>query len=106
MNHFFNTINASQQELPLFEAKAEKQEALVLSIFQEKKGHWMTPPYVHAIVKAKTGKDVPLTSVRRAISVLTKGDKDKGIEPTLIKSGLAVSKGLYGVPNHAWTLII
>ena len=102
-NAFHDTLHLSQPELPLFEARTQKQDKLVLSIFEEHKGSWLTPPYVHAIVKARTGHDVPLTSIRRAISNLSKHKPEKEIYAKLLKSGMAVSKGLYGVNNHSWT---
>lgn len=94
---FHNTVNATQPELQLFSQQAEKLETVVLSFFKEKKGSWFNPPYVHKIVRSRTGKDIPLTSVRRAISDLTRDGK-------LEKSATAESKGIYGVKNYCWTL--
>lgn len=96
---FHNTIHVTQAELPLFQDKAKRQEDVILEIFTERKGDWLNPDHVHTIYKARTGKNTPITSIRRAISDLSKGNDAK-----LIKSALAVSRGLYGVPTHSWTL--
>jgi hypothetical protein len=95
--HFHNTIQLTQPELDLFEEKAGNQDKQILDIFKERDGQWLTPFHIHSILKAKTGKDIPITSVRRAITYLCKSQE-------ILKSVDATRKGAYGVKNHTWTL--
>jgi hypothetical protein len=95
-NAFHNTINIQQPELALYEEKAKKQDELILDIFKERADQWLTPFQVEAIVRFKTGKNYPITSIRRSITNMTKrGD--------LLKSCEASKKGIYNMPNHCWT---
>jgi len=50
----------------------KKTEDLILMIFKTHTGEWMSPTKVRAIVNAITGDDVLLTSVKSAITRLTK----------------------------------
>jgi hypothetical protein len=49
-----------------------KTEDLILMIFKTHTGEWLSPLKVRAIVCAITGDNVLLTTVRRAITRLTK----------------------------------
>lgn len=91
---FYNTINLEAKELEKAEQDALTQEQRILRFFiQFRQGGSMAPSAVHDRV---FDKDCPLTSVRRAMSSLTKrGD--------LIKSG-AMIIGPYGKPEHLWTV--
>ena len=94
---FYNTVGAVQQELDFLTNRATNQNELVLLIFKENKGKWLTPGAVHREVLRRTPKPCPVTSIRRSISSLT----SDGI---LIKSDLALIVGEYGVKTHSWTL--
>ncbi|MBW4889847.1 hypothetical protein KXQ82_08975 [Mucilaginibacter sp. HMF5004] len=74
----------------------QKQEDLILMIFKTHYGEWLTPAQVRAIMCAITGTDALITSVRRAITNLTKQAK-------LVKSENAIAKGPHGAANHVWT---
>jgi hypothetical protein len=74
----------------------QKQEELILMIFKTHFGEWLTPSQVRSIMCAITGTDALITSVRRAITNLTKKQK-------LIKSENATTMGPHGAANHVWT---
>lgn len=96
MQHsFFNTIQLSAPELVAEEEKAKAQEQLVESIFQFVDAP-MTPFDVQRILLVKKGKDFPITSIRRAITVLTKKGK--------LNKCNVFKKGDYGTKNHLWVI--
>ena len=75
------------------------QEVLISVIFTTHTGEWMTPFQIKSICEAVTGNEILLTSVRRAITNLTR----KG---TLMKSSSANMMGLYGAANYTWTKVV
>lgn len=87
---FFNTIRLRLNDLKKAIEGNQKQDEKILHFFQKNKG-LHTPCEVW-----KHFQEYPLTSVRRAINTLT----NKGL---LIKSPI-MQKGMYGRPNHQWTL--
>lgn len=88
MNHY-NTTNESGQTLIDFESKAKTQDDEVLKFIKSKS--IASPSFVwRSLYKERT----PLTSVRRAMSNLTK----KGL---LIKTDIK-QIGPYGRPEYCW----
>lgn len=94
MKSFCNTVEATGAQLELFQARAVTQEAQILAFFARYGKDAFTPAEVyHALFYAS---NVPLTSVRRAITNLTKqGKLYKTTEQTA---------GRYGIKNHKWRL--
>lgn len=88
---FYNTINVKGEQLSLYQAKNSKQENEILAIFKEYKEQSFTPFEIHTISNMY---DVPLTSIRRAITNLTKKGR-------LVKTS-EQSEGLYGKLNYKW----
>lgn len=98
MDNFFNTIKAEGQMLLQFENTAEKQRGLVLSVFRSHKTERFTPAEIHAILQ-RLGHNILLTSVRRAITVLTNsGHLEKGGKDTM-------KAGNFGAPNFTWKFV-
>lgn len=91
---FYNTIGASMAQLDLFEAHASTQEARVLEFFRERSHEAFTP---FDVQKAVFYANTPITSVRRAITNLTKAGK-------LFKTS-DQKDGNYGTKNHKWQLV-
>lgn len=91
---YHNTTNESGATLTDYTLKAEKQEDAVLELFQ--KHAKLTPS--HALMKYKlgTGKNPPLTSIRRAITDLTKEGK-------LVMTNESM-KGSYGRNEYFWKI--
>jgi Fe2+ or Zn2+ uptake regulation protein len=91
---FHNTVGLRGQ--PLIDAvrAAEGQEAIVLAVF-EHAGRALTPSEVWRLI-SDAGHLWPLTSVRRAISNLTR-------EGLLVKLDVQRT-GIYGKPEHHWAL--
>lgn len=88
---FFNTTGERGETLKRYRRKARRQEVKVLSFFErEPGGH--TPSEVHPL----TLPEAPLTSVRRAITVLT---KKRQLEKTGEKR-----RGPCGRPELVWRL--
>ena len=92
MNSFHNTTNLAGAQLELAEVKAASQEDVVLSFCMKHRNMLVTPEIVHASVL----QNAPLTSVRRAMSNLTRAGKLKKTE--------AMVKGQYGARVHCWVL--
>jgi Fe2+ or Zn2+ uptake regulation protein len=94
MRSFFNTINATGQDLFSANERAVRQEDLVLRIFSEVQRE-MTPFEVDERLR-RNGFNYPITSVRRSITNLTKSGK---LEKTSIKR-----IGEYGQVNYTWRI--
>lgn len=92
MNDFFNTINLTGQELAKAIRTAQKQDERVLLLFVEKNGP-MTPTEC-SLKYNKLWQDIPITSIRRAISNLTNAGY---LEKTDQKG-----PGMYGKQNYKW----
>ena len=90
---FFNTTSESGATLKEYRAKAGKQERLILNFFALSIRSRFSPSYVHAMLYGDTA---PITSVRRAMTSLTK----KGL---LVKTDEKVD-GPYGRPEYLWRL--
>ena len=88
---YHNTIPLEGHKLVKAQAKAETQKLTIKNFFQQNPGRW-TPFEVHRILKLSC----PITSVRRAISDLTK-------DGVLIKTDYKKPEQ-YGTPNNTWTL--
>lgn len=87
---FYNTINLAGEELKGAQANSSKQQQMIFDLFKK----WriaMTPSDVWLQFK-----QWPITSVRRAITNLTKSGK-------LEKMG-EMKMGLYGKPEHKWKI--
>lgn len=90
---FYNTIEASGQQLIDFEQKAQTQEELILSCFKQYNKTDVTPDEVQDLLRLF---NTPITSIRRAITNLTKQGK-------LIKT-TNQRKGRYGKMTYAWKI--
>lgn len=91
MESYFNTTNETGRQLEKSIDKAENQEAIILNLF--KKNISMSPSQVYSYFDSST----PITSIRRAITVLT----DHGL---LVKTDRMVF-GMYGKKEHIYELI-
>jgi len=92
---FYNTIHLEARELSEAQQKALTQEQRILRFVIRFRQRASFAP--SAIAKSVfDGEGIPITSVRRAMTSLTKrGD--------LLKSG-AMIIGPYGKPEHLWTV--
>jgi len=89
---FHNTINLLPSEKVEREVKAVNQNEKILKLFQDNRYSDFTPAEVYL----RFGQQIPLTSIRRAISDLTKaGD--------LVKTDKR-RKGIYNEINCVWKL--
>ena len=91
---FYNTINLEARELSDAQQKALTQEQRILRFaiqFHGQNSSFAPSAIAKAIFE---GEGVPITSVRRAMTSLTKrGD--------LVKSAIMIV-GPYGKPEHVW----
>jgi len=93
--HFFNTNGLSGDQLAAAISSAKTQEEKVLFLFRIN-GVSMSPHEVHT-KWIQYFDEVPLTSIRRAMSVLVSRHK-------LIKTDQLV-QGKYGKPNYRWKTV-
>jgi Fe2+ or Zn2+ uptake regulation protein len=91
---FHNTIEARGEDLKAYESRASSQELKILSHFRANVGRMFTPSEIHK--KLFDPFVTPLTSVRRAVTNLSKAGM-------LRKTDIKVS-GPYGMPEHCWYL--
>lgn len=92
---FYNTININGQNLLNAIENAKKQEDRIMVIMQAKRRP-MSPSEIHSVYLAWFTKRTPITSIRRALTNLTKADK-------LEKTDIQI-QGIYGKPEHKWQL--
>ena len=94
MKHHHNTTHEIGQTLLLFEQKAMTQEQVILNVFKRQHLHMASP----SIIWKLTGQKWPITSVRRAITNLSKTD------PPRLKQTRNKHLGLFGRAEHVWKL--
>lgn len=90
MNNFYNTTNLEGSDLEKAESKSLSQQELILSFFKNHPVKEYTPFEVQSLVGLKS----PITSIRRAMTNLTKDGK-------LEKTGRKKA-GAYGMLNYTW----
>ena len=90
---FYNTIGVKGHELAKRQAKAGSQESKLIEFFQTHPDGAFAPSYLAALLFPNS----PPTSIRRALSCLTKADR-------LEKTAVQVI-GPWGEPEHLWRLI-
>lgn len=95
MTDYHDTTAARPDELAIRKRGCEHQQTLVLAIFQEFRTP-MSPFQVWAVYTERGHKQTPLTSIRRAISNLTK-------DSYLIRTR-AQRIGPYGRQEYQWQL--
>ena len=89
---YYNTLNESSEDVKVSKIKAKKQKDQILSIYKHTLRP-MTPAEIWEGYGYKN-KNVPLTSIRRAITNLeTEG---------LLKKPNIQKPGVYGKMNHCW----
>jgi hypothetical protein len=95
---YYNTLGKAGQDLYGSVKMAKNQEELILDFFKNNPGSLYTPPDVHDTIwpPQVDTKRPPITSIRRAITSLTK----KG---ELRKTAVRIM-GPEGERNHCWTL--
>ena len=94
--HHHDTTNLSPDELILAEKRAVKLEDHILGLFQKRWMEYISPPSAKRYIDNLLQRDTLLTSVRRAMSNLTR-------DGLLEKTGAMVDGG-YGSPVHTWKL--
>ena len=90
--NFFNTINEKTPQLIKLKQNAQNQQNAILEVFQKYPKTPLSPPKILQL----TNLNCPITSIRRAISNLTKQGK---LSKTQIQE-----IGPYGVKNYLWIL--
>ena len=96
MGTFFNTLRFDGAELERENARAAKQEELVLAIFKANPGREISPSQLHQVFMKKYHLNPPLTSIRRCLTNLT-GRME------LTKTDTKV-QGLFHLSEHCWRL--
>ena len=96
---YFNTTKETNPQLEVFKKKATGQDNIVAALFSENPLQRATPSEVWRVLlkRGSIGAKTPLTSVRRSMNTLTKGDN-----PALVKLSEQKPKGFYGRKEHYW----
>lgn len=89
---FYNTIGIQEPQAAQHRATNAKQNDIILSLFQRYPGHLFTPFEVQHHTRLRA----PITSIRRAITDLTKAGH-------LVKTDIK-KIGKYGTVNYTWQL--
>lgn len=92
--HHHNTTNLNGADLKRVEAKASRQEDIILKLFKD---HRYTSFTAHE-VWMHLGQQWPITSVRRAISNLSCGNN------ALLRATGEMRDGGYGMKTNCWIL--
>ena len=96
MGSFFNTLRFDGADLERENARAAKQEELVLAIFKANPGREISPSQLHFIFGKKYHLNPPLTSIRRCLTNLT-GRMELNKTDTMVQ-------GSYHLKEHCWKL--
>lgn len=97
MSHnFHNTVDYKGEELEKADKKAKKQAEAILDFFHSKPFKHMTPSFVYnaLLASGEIDEKVPITSIRRAMSNLTRDHELRKSENKI--------KGPLGVSEHEW----
>lgn len=92
---YYNTVSEAGPQLAEYQAKAGEQNETVLAIFHVQ-NRQLSPSQVLELWPHWLMRTPPLTSIRRAITTLTKAG-------ALVKTETK-RKGVYGRMEHVWTL--
>ena len=92
---YYNTTKETPKELAISKVKAYTQEESIMDIFFDRELIKMTPSDIWHIY-CEEFKNIPLTSIRRAITSLTNRQQ-------LVKTDI-MREGIYGKPEHCWRL--
>tara|TARA_Y100001938_G_C8030360_1_gene400298 strand:+ start:400 stop:690 length:291 start_codon:yes stop_codon:yes gene_type:complete len=87
---YYNTNNETGHTLNSSRNQAKSQEELIYSLFERNQNAYITPFEIHDLLETLS----PITSIRRAISNLTKDGK-------LVKTD-KMKEGPYGKKIHCW----
>lgn len=90
---FYNTINAVNPELSVYNGKCKDQEKTILAFFEKYPNQEYTPFEVQESLRLYR---TPITSIRRSITNLT-------TEGKLIMTDI-MRMGIYDKPNYCWKL--
>jgi hypothetical protein len=90
---YYNTTQENQAQLTIYDDMAKKQEDVILNIYRKRIP--MSPSIVHGIT-THLGHEWPLTSVRRAITNLTKQGMLSRTEEKQV--------GIYNRPEFKWVV--
>lgn len=91
---FHNTISLEGEELVKANKQTTNQEDLIEAIFKANTSVAISPSQLLSIFKEKYDWYIPITSIRRGLSNLTKAD-------ILIKTSKMI-KGTYHLNEHCW----
>jgi hypothetical protein len=91
---YYNTTTLCNPVLERYESKSIKQEAQIMAAFHKYPKLPMTPHDV--LYRGGFTQDVPITSIRRGLSNLTKAGY-------LVKTDL-MKVGPFGRVSHTWTI--
>lgn len=92
MNNFFNTNKEQGETLKASNQKAETQEEVIMEIFRIDPEGLFTPNDIHTI----SGLSCPLTSIRRAMSVLCNNG--------FLAKTSTMKMGVYGKMVHCYAM--
>lgn len=93
VDEFYNSINLQGADLETAKAKCTRQEYRIFQIF--KTGNAYTPFEIQEIYQ-KQYPEIPITSIRRAITNL----ESRGF----LKKTETMKAERYGKPNHKWVI--
>lgn len=91
---YYNTNKLSGNDLKEATAKNLSQNQIVLAAFRKYPGAKLSPDFIWQRV---FNQSIPITSVRRSLSTLTKAGR--------LRKTDSMSIGFYGAPVHRWELI-
>lgn len=90
---FYNTIHQTGEQLKENWANATRQERAIWAVFNRLPADVVLTPFE---VLNLSGLNVPITSIRRAMTDLTKAG--------ILEKTPIMKSGPYGKPSHSWAL--
>jgi hypothetical protein len=96
--NFFNTTNETGETLSKYSATAKSQQERIYDYMKTRRGVGFAPSQILDYVFS--GENVPITSIRRAMTNLSDSKNGSLISKTDIKY-----RGPMGRPEHTWAYI-
>ena len=98
---FWDTINLSSEKLREANEKAMDQERIISAIYENNPTLPINPTAILKVLATKFNMNLPLTSVRRAITNLSTDREKMGRVAVLLKTAIK-APGSYQFDEHCW----
>ena len=103
-SNYFNTTRSTGPDLAKYEYKAKNQNEKVYTIFLEVQKSGVTALTASEVLELYPEPKPPLTSIRRALTTLSKTPKNEPLTKTKLEKTTRHKIGLFGRPEFYYKI--